>query len=377
MMKPRERVRRALNHEETDRPPADLGSTCNTSITLIAYRKLADYLGITVNPDPPLLSRDMQVVSVAEPVLERLGIDTRGIHSGTPDRNRTVELSEKVYQDEWGIQYRAAEKNGQPLYYEAVKYPLEDAETIRDIETFSWPDPEDPGRTRGLVAQARTIREHTQFALVGHMGDTSIFQACTMIRGMEKFLIDLILSKPFASALLEKVTEIQSVKMIRYLQEIGAYLDVVGVGDDFGAQTGMLISPDLFRNMIKPHLKRYFRLIRENTAAKLHLHSCGGVREILSDLIDIGVEVLNPVQVSARGMDPETLKHEYGDRLSFWGGIDTHHLMPKGTPEEVTEEVRRIVRILGKGGGYVLNPVHNIQPDVPPENVAAMYDAIR
>ncbi len=317
-MKSRERVLRALNHQETDRPPADLGSTCNTSITLIAYRKLAAYLDIVVDPNPPLLSRDMQVASVAEPVLERLGVDTRGIPAGTPDRNRTVELSENSYRDEWGIQYRAANKNGETLYYEAVKYPLGDAETVHDIDSFNWPDPEDPGRTRGLLERARNIRKHTEYALVGHMGDTSIFQACTMIRGMEKFLTDLILSESLASALLEKLTEIQSIKMTRYLEEIGKYLDVVGVGDDFGGQNGLLLSPDLFRKMIKPHLKKYFRLIREKTDAKLHLHTCGGVREILNDLIDIGVEVLNPVQVSARGMEPETLKREYGDRLSFW-----------------------------------------------------------
>ncbi|MGA2478889.1 MAG: uroporphyrinogen decarboxylase family protein, partial [Spirochaetia bacterium] len=143
----------------------------------------------------------------------------------------------------------------------------------------------------------------------------------------------------------------------------------------FAGQQGLLLSPELFRKMIKPCLKRYFRLVREKTPARLHLHSCGALRDILPDLVDIGVEVLNPVQVSARGMDPAELKRTFGGSLSFWGGVDTQHVLSRGTPQEVAREARRIAEILGKGGGYVLNPVHNIQPDVPPANIVALFGA--
>jgi uroporphyrinogen decarboxylase len=177
-----------------------------------------------------------------------------------------------------------------------------------------------------------------------------------------------------AQTLMEMVLEMQLVKMERYLDEVGEYIDVVCVGDDFAGQQAPLISPALFRASIKPYLKRYFELIKRKTSAPLHLHSCGAVRDLLSDLIDIGVDIINPVQVSAAGMDPAVLKKKFGKSLSFWGGIDTQRILPYGTPEDVRNEVTRISRILGKGGGYVLNPVHNVQPDVPPQNILAMYE---
>jgi uroporphyrinogen decarboxylase len=325
MMSSRERVRKALNHEETDRPPADLGSTCNTSITKIAYRNLRKYLGYTSSYGPVYLSEEMQVVQLEESILERLHIDTRGIHANPPDIDKSRKISEERFTDEWGIHYRAARRNGEVLYYDIEKSPLSHEITPKDIEHYRWPDPHDPGRTRGLREQALDLRENTEYALVGHMGDTSLFQACMMIRGMEEFLMDLIVNRKLAHALLEKVLDIQSVKIEKYLEVIGEYLDVVSILDDF---------------------------------------------------IDIGVDIINPVQVSARGMDPLILKRRYGKRLSFWGGIDTQHILPYVSPREVVVEVQRIIDILGKDGGYVLNPVHNIQPDVPPQNIVALYDAI-
>jgi uroporphyrinogen decarboxylase len=372
----RERVRRALNHEETDRPPADLGSTCNTSITKIAYRNLRKYLGFSSSYEPVYLSGEMQVVQPEESILERLHIDTRGVHAHPPDIDNSRKISEDVFTDEWGIQYRAAWRNGEVLYYDIEKSPLSHEITLKDIEHHRWPDPHDPGRTRGLREQALAFRRSTEYALVGHMGDTSLFQACTMIRGMEEFLMDLIVNRKIAQALLEKVLDIQAVKMEKYLEAVGEYLDVVSIGEDYGGQTGPLISPDLFRQLVKPYLKSYFDIVKQKSPAKLHLHSCGAIEELLGDFIDIGVDIINPVQVSARGMDPVILKRRYGKRLSFWGGIDTQRMLPRGSPREVELEVRRIIDILGKDGGYVLNPVHNIQPDVPPQNVVALFDAI-
>jgi len=375
MMSARERVLMALNHTETDRPPQDLGSSCNTSITKIAYQNLLKYLGHKKDAEVPFLSKDMQVVEIEEAVLKRLHIDTCGLHSNPADEDRTEFFPPHGYRDEWGIRYAAAMKDGDILYYDVIEYPLASFSSVKEIERFRWPDPLDPGRTRGLQQKARALREHTDCAIVGHMGDTSIFQACTLLRGMEGFLVDLITEKKMAHALMEKVLEIQSIKMERWLEQVGGYLDVVSVGDDFAGQSGPLISPDLFRIMVKPYLARYFQQIKKGTNAFLHLHSCGALQELLPDLIDIGVDIINPVQVSARGMDPEILKKRFGAELCFWGGIDTQKLLPYGKPHEVEEETKRIFEILGKGGGYVLNPVHNIQPDVPPENICAMFDA--
>jgi uroporphyrinogen decarboxylase len=326
--------------------------------------------------EPVFLSKSMQVVAVDEPLLQRLHIDTRPILANPPDGDTSRKIVDESYVDEWGIRFRAARIDGEIFYYDPVESPLSHATTIRDIEQHHWPDPDDSGRTRGLREVARGLRENTDYALVGHMGDTSIFQNCLDLRGMESFLLDLLMNKSIAKALLEKVYEIQGVKMEKYLQAVGEFLDVVSVGDDLAGQSGPLISLDLYRELVKPYHKAYFQRIKAQTAAKLHLHSCGAVAYFLDDLIEIGVDIINPVQVSAAGMDPETLKEKYGERISFWGGIDTQRLLPRGTPEDVVREVHRMVSILGRGGGYVLGAVHNIQPDVPPENIVAMYDAI-
>jgi uroporphyrinogen decarboxylase len=369
------RVKKALSHEETDRPPADLGSTCNTSITKIAYRNLRAHIGLLSEYKPKFLSEDMQVVEVEEPIRKRFQIDTIGVHANPPDVDRSIRFSEDRFMDEWGIKYMAARRNGEILYYDIEESPLSTVETLKDIENRNWPDPDDPGRTRGLREKAARLYRSTDYALVGHMGDTSIFQACTMIRGMEQFLTDLVINKEFAHALLERVLEIQSIKMKKFLEETGEFLDVLCIGDDFGGQSGLLVSPEMFRRIIKPYMKSYFEIVMSKTEAKINLHSCGAIQDILSDLIEIGVDIINPVQVSAAGMDPAMLKKRFGKDLSFWGGIDTQKILPRGTPEEVAKEARRIAGILGKNGGYVLNPVHNIQPDVPPENVVALYEA--
>jgi uroporphyrinogen decarboxylase len=352
----------------------DLGSTPNTSITKIAYDSLKAHLDVSVESEPVFLSKSMQVVAVDDAVLERFQIDTRPVFANPPDRDRGCEVSEDGYVDEWGIRFRAARVDGRLLYYDSVEYPLSGAMTVTDIAKHDWPDPYDPGRTKGLKEKARNLRQNTDYALVGHMGDTSIFQNCFDLRGMEQFFLDLLMNKKMAKALLEKVFEIQSIKMEKYLDEVGPYVDVVSVGDDLAGQSGPLISLDLYREMVKPYHKAYFELIKRKTSGKLHLHSCGSIAYFLDDLIKIGVDIINPVQVSAKGMDPGMLKETYGDRICFWGGIDTQHLLPGGTPEEVAREVHRMVRVLGRDGGYVLGAVHNIQADVPPENVVAMYD---
>lgn len=375
MITPRLRMHLALSHKEPDRPPLDLGSTPNTGITKLAYLRLVEYLDIQLKQQPKVINVPFQLVEVEEEVLEALNIDTRPVYANPPASSQAGFLENGKYRDEWGIIYRPVKYYDQVLYYDAVESPLSDATTIRDIEAHHWPDSKDTTPFVGLSEKAKKLREETEYALVGHPGfTTSIFQTACGIRGYANFLIDLVKRKDLAHAILHIITEIQIERMKRYLFAVGPHLDVVCIGDDFCHQRGPLMSLRVFREMIKPYLKKYYETIKSLTKAKLHLHSCGAVHHLLDDLIEIGIDIINPVQVSAEGMEPEQLKKRFGGRIVFWGGIDTQKVLPYGTPEEVRQEVRRIVKILGTGGGYVLSAVHNIQADVPPENIVAMFD---
>ena len=353
--------------------PLDLGSSPNTSITKIAYEHLTEHLGIELQTPPHVFHKPFQLVDVDEQVLQRLRIDTRSIRGNSPDSSTPQESSDGRYADEWGITYRPAVSKGQLLYFETATSPLQQG-TIEELEAHKWPNPSDPGRVRGLDTQAAALDSQDRFLVVGHQGDTSLFENARDLRGMARFMIDLVKNKEYAHALLDKVTEIQCKKMEHFLHAVGEALDVVCIGDDLSAQDRPLISPPLYREMVKPYHERYFKTIKQNTHAMLHMHSCGTVQYFLDDLIDIGLDIINPVQVTARGMDPADLKQRFGSRLSFWGGIDTQRLLPHAAANEVRENVRGMMKTLGDGGGYVLSAVHNIQPDVPAANVVAMFD---
>ena len=365
----------ALSHREPDRPPLDLGSTPNTGISRLAYLKLVQYLGIQPTREVKVFHVPFQLVEVEEEVLEVLHIDTRPVYANPPERSQASFLEDGRYKDEWGAIYRPVKYQDQILYYDIIESPLSNARTLRDIEAHPWPNPDDPTPFEGLGEKAKKLRENTEYALVGHPGfSTSIFQIACGVRGYTNFLIDLVKRKELAHTVLQIITEIQIERMKRYLQEVGPYLDVVCVGDDFCHQRGPLMSLQIFREIIKPYLQKYYETIKSFTPAKLHLHSCGAVHHILDDLIDIGVDIINPVQVSAEGMDPAWLKKRFGAKIVFWGGIDTQNILPYGSAEDVRREVRKITKILGENGGYVLSAVHNIQADVPPENIVAMFD---
>jgi len=369
----RQVLKNAIAREGSSKIPLDLGSSPNTSITKIAYEQLAEHLGIELEEPPRVFHKPFQLVEPDEHVLERLHIDTRAVEGGIPDRSQAKELSDGRFVDEWGIIYRPAVSNGQLLYFDIVSSPLSEG-TLEELECNDWPDPEDPGRTRGLRERASHLNNQDRYLLVGHHGDTSIFENARDVRGMAKFMVDLVRNKEYAHALLEKVTDIQCAKMECYLSAVGDFLDVICIGDDLCGQDRPLISHSTYREMIRPYYKRYFETIKQNTQAKLHMHSCGTVQHFLDDLIKLGIDIINPVQVSARGMDPSILKQRFGDRITFWGGIDTQDLLPHGRVDEVCKSVRQMMSILGEGGGYVLSAVHNIQADVPPENIVAMFD---
>ncbi len=364
----RERVLAALAHRQPDRVPIDLGATRNTSLVVEAHRRLAARLSLP--DDAPLTSRMMRVVAVNDAILESLDVDARGIFAAAP---ADIATGDRSYRDEWGVE------RVQPpgaLYYDQVRSPLAGPIDVADIVGYTWPDPDDPVRVRGLGDRVRKIRETTDCAVVVNL-PSAFVHASQYLRGFEDWFVDLAADKRLACALFDAVLDVNLAVCRAILSQVGREADVLVGSDDLGLQGGLMVSPQTYREIIKPRHERYFRLMHEMSNARVFFHSCGSVVDILDDLVDIGVEVLNPVQVSAAGMDPVTLKQRFGSKLSFWGAIDTQRVLPFGTVEEVRAEVERRVECLGRGGGYVLSAVHNIQPDVPVENILAMYSHAR
>ncbi len=367
----RERVIKTLRHQEPDRIPFDLGGTVCSSIHVAGYQKLKAHFGIEA--EDTIIHKFMQTAAVHEPILQALDVDFRCISPGAPDSRPDTPVGENGYQDEYGVVRR---RPSSALYYDLVKCPLAGPITVRDIVNFPWPDPGDPGYTRGLRQRLSDCRENTDYAIVLRL-PTPIVHLSQFLRGFEDWFIDLAADQRLAAAMFDAVVEHTSAIAAEILKAGGDLVDVVTVGDDMGFQNGPIVSPELYRQLFKPRQKKYFDIVKKHTSAFIHLHSCGSIYKLLPDIIELGVDVINPVHVAARDMDSSILGPEFGDRLSFWGGIDTQKVLPKGTPEEVKAEVRRRIRDLAPGGGYVLAAVHNIQPDVPVENILAMFEAGR
>jgi uroporphyrinogen decarboxylase len=364
----KERVLRAMNWQEPDRVPIDLSGTHASGITVGAYEKLKKHLGIERPTN--YLSWRSQVVVPDEEVLKRFHIDTRILTVIAAEDTSASGASPSSYVDEWGAE-RTKLPDG---HYYVSTPPLARDLGPADLERHKWPDPERPARYQGLRESALKLREETDCAIVFYL-PARLMSLGEFLRGFDVWLMDLLINQPLAEALLAKFTEIQLVMIERYLSEVGELVDIVNVADDLGMQTGTLISRDLYRKMVKPWQRRIYDAIHARTPAKLLYHTCGSVYDLIPDFIEIGVDILNPVQVSARRMEPSRLKREFGRDICFWGGIDTHQVLPFGTPHEVRDEVRRRISELAPGGGYVLNAVHNIQREVPPENICAMFEA--
>lgn len=371
-MNSRERVLRALSHQEVDRVPIDLGGSQNSTMCAGAYEAFKRFLGIE---GPTLeLSRVFETVIMDEAVLSRLPVDTRAIYARPPACSATRWLDDRTFVDEWGITFRRAVDG---LQYDPVGHPLAEA-TMSDLERYQGPDVEDATRYAGLADLARDLHENTRYAVCASTADTTIFDKAWMLRGMAQFLSDLLLDPEFALALLEKAADIQCRRHAAFLREVGSYVDVIIIADDMGTQRGTLISPALYRKMVKPFHRRYIDTIRRHTRAKVHMHACGSIFDLVEDYLEIGVDVLNPMQVAASKMAPEGLYRHFHGRMAFWGGIDSQHTMPRGTSDEVRQAVRETTAAMHSlEGGHVLGSVHNVQDDVPPENVWALLDEAR
>lgn len=372
-MTSRERVCASLNHEEPDRVPFIFNGCTSTSITTGGYKKLARHLGI--NPEP---TQDYSLLHtlpfVDERIMRALEIDIRPVVAKLPlNKFRFYEENgtHMVY-DEWGIGWQRPEGS---LYFVVMDSPLQEA-TIDDLETYSWPDPDESERLTNVAENAKTLYENSSYAIYGNVIANNIFQRACHLRGFEQFLTDLLTDKEFAHALLRKITDIQKRITANFLERCGKYLDIFRAGDDLATQTSLIMSPRTYRAMIKPYQKEYFALIKEMTEAKLLYHSCGTIYQAIPDLIEIGIDALNPIQVSCAAMaDTKKLKEEFGSAITFCGGIDTQNVLPHGTPDDVEREVCQRIRDLAPGGGYLLAAVHNFQDDVPVENICRMFKA--
>ena len=372
-MTSRERVLAAINHQEPDRVPLDIGGGSSTSIVVEGYERLKRHWGI--NAPPRVMSEIFRVAWLDEEAMLRLDSDCRPL-SGKPLANWSPPPSEPgTFIDLWGVKWRQTHYGEGCRYWELARHPLAEA-TIEDLDRYPWPDPRDPGYTAGLAEEARALYENTDYAIMADGGFKSFWEQGYFLRGFERLLMDLVENPEFVTALMEKLLEINMAFTQRFLEAAGRYIHAFRTADDLATQRGLLISLNVYRRLLKPIYKRYFDFIRSKTNAKIFYHSCGNVAGLIDDFADIGVDIINPVQVAALG-DTAALKARFGGKVVFWGGIDTQHVLPLGSVAEVEAEVRKRISDLGPGGGLVVAPVHNIQPDVPPQNIVAMAEATR
>lgn len=393
-MKNRERVLTALGHREPDRVPIDFGGTTDSTILAPAYRELRAHLGMAARrvrmADPTGLT-----ACVDDDVRQALGVDTMPVFGeplkwkpGTLRDGTPVELPERfspVTRGD-GSQVVLGDKGevellrpATGLYFEPVCSPLADATSVKDIEremarieaydTPYWFDKS----YEHLAEKAKALRDQTEYLIVGFFGG-HIFQLGQSLRGWETFLVDLLVNQKFAEALMDAAAQAHIRRFKRYAETVAPHLDVIQFEDDLGMQDRPILSPGLYRKVVKPYQARMFRYARANCKAHILLHSDGAVAPLIPDFVDMGIDILNPVQVSADGMDTRQLKREFGRDISFWGaGCDSQAVLPFGTPKQVADEAKRRIDDLAPGGGFVFASVHNVQAGVPPANVAAMF----
>ena len=368
MLTPRERVLCATGHEEPDRVPIFFGTSSPTTMLSTAYERFKDYLGLSY--PPRLLSKTFQYAQLDEEVLVRCGSDGRLIQPHPLPAVPRRELSSNRLIDDWGVVW---EQRPAVPYYEVADVPLRHA-TVDDLETYPWPVLASPVRFEGPAEEAQALHENTQYAIVA-LGYLTAFEHIQHLRGLDTWLMDLAADPEFAHAILRKVTDLMVAGLEKYLDAVGPYIDLITFSDDLGSQRAPLMSPSMYRRMIKLYRAEIISAIKKRSKAKVFFHSCGNIYPLIGDLIEIGVDVLNPVQVSAGEMgDTARLKREFGSNVTFCGGVDTQWVLTHGTQEDVRAEARRRIGDLAPGGGYILAAVHCIQPDVPPQNVLAMFD---
>jgi uroporphyrinogen decarboxylase len=366
-------VRAALNHTEPERLPVDFGGR-HATLHAQAEANLKAHLGLaggetvfrqywlqTVEPDPRLNAR--------------LGGDVASFVTGKPDAwDLALEEAGQSFVDEWGARYRMPPGGH---YYDYAAHPLARARSVAEIDAYPWPDPHDPGRYRGLAEAVGQAQAAGDRAIMLSIVPAGSWEHTWTLRGLQQALMDLVSQRALYEAMLDRTVAFQLAVWEHVLDLVGPWIDVAALSDDLGTQKGPMISPRLYHDLFKPRLARLAALIHRRSNAKVYLHTDGSVYRFLPDLIDAGVEVINPVQTDCRDMEPERLKREFGRDLVFWGASCPAAILEFGTPDDVRAQARHAIDVLAPGGGYVFAPIHNIQPQVPPQNVVALLDTAR
>jgi uroporphyrinogen decarboxylase len=396
-------VRAALNHEETDRVPVDFGASRVTGIAAIAYKRLLKDLGV----DETVKIYDIKQ-QLAEPSMEminRMGGDVVQLHrlgpsTGMPflaiDQWKPGQMTDgttclvpeaysPTFKDNGSIEIwhegaLYARRPADSLYFDVCPVPLANAETTADIDRFVWPDEWSEREDQFIRKQVNDLYHNTDKAVFAGLPllNCSFFEYGIVMFGYERFMENLILNRDLMEYWLDAQLAHSFSILDKFLAIAGPYLDVIQTNDDYGAQDALQIRPGMYREIFKPRQKKWIEFVKARTKAKVFIHCDGAIEEILPDFIEIGIDVLNPLQTSARGMDPVKIKRKFGKDLAFWGGdVETQTTLPFGSLDDVRREVRSRVALLGQGGGHVAATIHNIQPDIPSEKIIAVFDAIR
>lgn len=363
----RERVVTTLNHKEPDRVSRDLGGRVS-SMMGNSYRALKKYLKLdecgydTYNEDY------FVVEEFDERVLELFDIDFRRVFLKGSSGYKKIVREDGTWIDELGFKRKFS-----GMYGEFIDHPLRKARDAEDIKKFKFYNAFDPSRIEGLKERVKYLYDKTDYAIVAAGAVGGIFETCNLMRGFDQFPVDLMLDKKMAHTLLEKLTNYYIELMDAFLSVVGPYIHIVEMADDLGSQNNLLLSPELYKEMIFPYYKQEIDFIKSKTKAKIFHHSCGSIIGAVDLLIDAGVDILNSLQPRAAGMDTTLLKDRFGEKLCFHGGIDIQEVMPNGNLEDIEGEVKRRIAIYAPGGGYIICAAHCIQDDVSPKNVVAMY----
>ena len=336
----RERVLAALRHEQPDRTPCDFWAEPPTWNRLFAHAGHTD----------------------KNRLLDDLAVDVRQLEASPPPER---DVGSGILQNFWGERF-VYQPTPWGAMREDVKGALAGAQSFDELEAFPWPDPDCVGRS-GLREQSREYEGHAQL-----YGFADVWQRPALVRGWEEFFVDLVERPEWAHFLCRKFTDFYLEDYTRAAELTGGRIDLYLLVSDLGSQRGPLISRPMFQEFVAPYLKEMIDCIH-SLRGRVLFHSCGLIRSFIPELIQLGVDVLDPIQPVSAEMQPETLKSEFGDRISFHGGVDMQRLLPQGTPAEVAAETRRYCQVLGQGGGYILAPAHLFQPAVPPKNIRAMY----
>jgi len=376
-MNSRERVLTAINHEQPDRVPLVIGVNNATGIKMKPYKGIKDIAGIQAPENYIYDSPELDTAEIDEETMLRLRSDVRGVLDLEPEqvlkRNRERDPHSDCI-NSWG----SGQMEITPGDWFPGIHPLPEAKTIKDLDDYQgWPDMSDPSRVAHVRETARRLADENQFAIMATPWLLFPFERAHAMQGMEPFLLNMAMDPDFARALLEKIAGYCKQLMGHFLEELGDNVDIIKIGDDLGIQKGLMISPKMYRDILKPVHADFIDFIKSRTRAKVMFHSCGDVVPLIGDFIDIGVDILNPIQTSTGSIsDLPALKKQFGKNMVFCGGIDTHRILPFGSTAEVRQEVRRVVQALGPGGGYMVGAVHTVMNDVPAENVLAMVDAV-